>query len=44
MPVLGRPAVPADVEAAAVYLACDASSFHTGDILSIDGGWLANYF
>jgi len=39
-----RVGVPADVEAAAVYLACDASSFHTGDILNIDGGWLASYF
>lgn len=35
---------PADLEAAAVYLACDASSFHTGDILNIDGGWYASYF
>jgi NAD(P)-dependent dehydrogenase (short-subunit alcohol dehydrogenase family) len=40
----GRVGLPADVEAAAAYLACDASSFHTGDILNIDGGWLASYF
>jgi NAD(P)-dependent dehydrogenase (short-subunit alcohol dehydrogenase family) len=41
---VGRVGYPADVEAAAVYLACDASSFHTGDILTIDGGWRASYF
>ena len=34
----------ADVEGAAAYLASDAASFHSGDILVIDGGWLANYF
>jgi NAD(P)-dependent dehydrogenase (short-subunit alcohol dehydrogenase family) len=41
---VGRVGSPADLEAAAVYLACDASSFHTGDILNIDGGWRASYF
>jgi len=40
----GRIGQPADVEAAAAYLASDAASFHTGDILVIDGGWLASYF
>lgn len=33
-----------DVEGAAAYLASDASSYHSGDILVIDGGFLASYF
>ena len=33
-----------DVEGAAAYLASDASSWHSGDILVIDGGFLASYF
>jgi NAD(P)-dependent dehydrogenase (short-subunit alcohol dehydrogenase family) len=37
---LGRPGYIADIEGAAAYLASDASSFHTGDILVIDGGRL----
>jgi NAD(P)-dependent dehydrogenase (short-subunit alcohol dehydrogenase family) len=41
---MGRLGNPADVEAAAVYLASDAASFHSGDILTIDGGWMASYF
>ena len=35
---LGRPGTPADIEGPAVYLASDASRFHTGDILVVDGG------
>jgi NAD(P)-dependent dehydrogenase (short-subunit alcohol dehydrogenase family) len=35
---LGRPGSPADIEGPAAYLASDASRFHTGDILVIDGG------
>ena len=35
---------PEDVEGAAAYLASDAASYHTGDILNIDGGWRASYF
>lgn len=35
---LGRPGYPADIEGPAVYLASDASRFHTGDILVVDGG------
>lgn len=35
---LGRPGVIDDIEGPAAYLASDASRFHTGDILVIDGG------
>ena len=35
---LGRPGYPSDIEGPAAYLASDASAFHTGDILVIDGG------
>ena len=41
---MGRLGTLADVEAAAAYLACDAAAYHTGDILVIDGGWLASYY
>lgn len=33
-----------DVEAIAAYLACDAASFHTGDVINVDGGFRASYF
>ena len=33
-----RPGYGADFEGVAAYLASDASSFHTGDTLVIDGG------
>jgi NAD(P)-dependent dehydrogenase (short-subunit alcohol dehydrogenase family) len=39
-----RLGAPQDVEAAVAYLASDAAAFHTGDVLVIDGGWLANLF
>lgn len=35
---LGRPGYPDDIEGPAAYLASDASKFHSGDILVIDGG------
>lgn len=35
---LGRPGYPSDIEGPAAYLASDASRFHTGDIMIIDGG------
>jgi NAD(P)-dependent dehydrogenase (short-subunit alcohol dehydrogenase family) len=35
---LGRPGKLSDIEGPAAYLASDASIFHTGDILVIDGG------
>jgi NAD(P)-dependent dehydrogenase (short-subunit alcohol dehydrogenase family) len=37
---LGRAGTIADIEGPAAYLASDASRFHTGDILVIDGGRL----
>ena len=37
-----RPGYPADFEAIAVYLASDASSFHSGDTVVIDGAYLIN--
>lgn len=35
---LGRPGYAGDIEGPAAYLASDASIFHTGDILVVDGG------
>lgn len=37
-----RLGTPSDLEAGIAYLASDGASFHTGDILVVDGGWLAN--
>jgi NAD(P)-dependent dehydrogenase (short-subunit alcohol dehydrogenase family) len=37
---LGRVGQPEDLEGAVVYLASDASCYHTGDTLVIDGGKL----
>lgn len=37
---LGRWGTPADFAGIAVYLASDASAWHTGDTITIDGGYL----
>ncbi len=37
---LGRAGTIEDIEGPAAYLASDASKFHSGDILVIDGAWL----
>lgn len=39
-----RVGTPADLEAIAAYLASDGASFHTGDMITIDGGWIATLF
>lgn len=40
---IGRVGNPEDLEGAIAYIMSDAARHHTGDILNIDGGWLASY-
>jgi NAD(P)-dependent dehydrogenase (short-subunit alcohol dehydrogenase family) len=35
---------PADLRGIAAYLMSDAASFHTGDLITIDGGWSSGVF
>lgn len=39
--VMGRMGTPEEVAAAVLFLSCEASSFTTGSVLAVDGGYLA---
>ena len=39
---MGRIGTPADFEGIGVYFMSDWSSFHTGDVVIVEGGWMAN--
>jgi NAD(P)-dependent dehydrogenase (short-subunit alcohol dehydrogenase family) len=40
---LKRPGTPEDIAYGALYLACDASGYVTGSVLTIDGGWTSGF-
>jgi NAD(P)-dependent dehydrogenase (short-subunit alcohol dehydrogenase family) len=39
---IARFATPEDFEGIGVYFMSDASRYHTGDLVKVDGGWMAN--
>lgn len=39
---MGRLGEPEDMASTVVYLACDASSYVTGQMIYVDGGWIVN--
>lgn len=39
---IGRFGTPEDFEGIGVYFMSDVSRYHTGDLVKIDGGWMAN--
>lgn len=41
MTPMKRPGVPEELQGAALYLASDASSFVTGSVITVDGGYTA---
>jgi NAD(P)-dependent dehydrogenase (short-subunit alcohol dehydrogenase family) len=40
---LGRPGTPTEVAHAVLFLAAPESSYVTGHVLTVDGGWTAGY-
>ena len=39
---MGRMGTPADFEGIGVYFMSDWSRYHTGDLVIVEGGWMAN--
>lgn len=37
---MGRPGITGEMDGLCIYLASDASSFTTGQMIAVDGGWL----